>query len=334
MTNRRLATWLKGATATAILLTGSMGLQAKAEDQIRAVAAFPKPLAFTQSFLGFIKEVNTRGKGIVKITYMGGPEIFPSSQQIDAVKRGVVDMHYGPATYHLGTMAEADAWVGSTVTAAEARKNGGFAIMQEAFKEKLGVQLLAHIDSGIQFHIYTLKEPKRTKDGSVDLKGLRLRSVPIYKNFFESRGAVPVSVPVPDVYTGLERNTFDGVGWPVVAIQDLSWDKFLKYRIDPGFFATDLNIVINPKKWAGLSEKSRKLITEIAAEYEVTSHTNFQKIIADTDKAVQAGGMKIIKLKDDAAKAYLDQAFESAWSRLKASKTPRYDALRKAYYSR
>ena len=231
-------------------------------------------------------------------------------------------------------MPEVDAWVGSTVSAMEARANGGFALMKEAFAEKLGVTLLAHLDSGIQFHIYTTKEPARTAEGGVNLDGLQLRSQPIYKTFFESLGAVPISVPVPDVYTGLERNTFDGAGWPIVAIQDLSWDKFLRYRIDPGFFSTDLGVVVNPAKWESLSDESRKILEEVAAEYEQTSFDAFQAMIAGTDKAVRDGGMTMITLEGDAAKAYLDSAYESAWGRMKAAGTPRYDALRAAYYNR
>ena len=53
------------------------------------------------------------------------------------MRRGVIDMQYGPASYNLGKMPEADAWVGATVTAMEARENGGFELMQQATEEKL-----------------------------------------------------------------------------------------------------------------------------------------------------------------------------------------------------
>lgn len=328
----RFAKRVSALAALGLFLSGAV---AHADETvIRAISAFPKPLAFSKSFAGFVDLVNKRGAGVVRVDYVGGPEMIPPPQQADAVARGVVDMQYGPATYHLGKLPEADAWVGSTVTAAQARANGGLAIMREAFKEKLGVELIAHLDTGVKFHIYTIGEPKRTSDGGIDLDGMKLRSQPIYKSFFESMGGIPVSVRVPDVYTGLERGTFDGAGWPLVAITDLGWNKFLKYRIDPGFFQTDLTVIMNPKTWDGLSSEARKIITDAAVEYEVTSYDNFQTIIADTDKAVRDGGMTVITLDDAAARAYLDGAYDSAWGRLKASGSPRYDALRKAYYTR
>ncbi len=325
----------KFTTLTSALgLAVAFGLPAAAQETIRAVTAFPSQLAFSQSFLGFVDMVNERGEGVIRIDYAGGPEAIPQNQQMDAAARGVVDMHYGPASFHLGTMPEADAWVGSTVTAMEARENGGFGIMQEAFAEKLGVHLLAHIDSGIQFHIYTVNEPGRAEDGSLQFDGAQLRSQPIYKSFFESLGAVPISVPVPDVYTGLERNTFDGAGWPIVAIQDLSWDKFLKYRVDPGFFQTDLAIVMNPDTWEGLSDEAKQILSDTAAEYEQVSYDDFQELIAETDAAVREAGMQVIELEGEAREAYLDAAYDSAWGRMEAAGTERYQALRDAYYDR
>ncbi|WP_349368325.1 TRAP transporter substrate-binding protein DctP [Salinarimonas sp.] len=324
---------LLGAIAGGLALTvGSVA--AKAEEVITAATAFPRQLAFTQSFLGFVELVNERGAGVVRIDYRGGPEAIPQNQQMDATARGVIDMHYGPASFHLGRMPEADAFVGSTVTAMEARENGGFDIMKEAFAEKLGVELLAHIDSGVQFYVYTIEEPTLTPDGDLDLSGRTLRSQPIYNAFFESLGAVPVSVPVPDVYTGLERNTFDGAGWPIIGIQDLSWDRFLKYRVDPGFYNTDLVVVMNPDSWAELGDEAKEIVRQAAIDYEQISYDAFQKQIAETNASVQEAGQTVIALEGEAADRYLDAAYDSAWERMRAAGTERYDVLREKYYTR
>ncbi len=316
------------------LILSALPAVASAEDTLRAVTAFPSGLAFAQSFLGFVEEVNQRGEGVVQIEYLGGPEAVPQNQQIDALRRGVVDMQYGPASFYLGRMPEADAWVGATVSPMEARDNGGFEVMQEAFRDKLGVELIAHIDGGVQFHVYLIEEPRKNADGTLDFSGLQIRSQPIYKAFFEELGAVPVSVNVPDVYTGLERKTFDGAGWPIIGIKDLNWDRFLRYRIDPGFFATDLGIAVNPKAWQGLSDESRALIEEVALEWEQRSYDHFQEEIEATDKLVRDEGMTVITLEGDERTEFLDAAYDSAWARMKESGTPHYEALREAYYDR
>lgn len=326
---------LMKSVATGALLGLLAIAPARAEEVVlKAVTAFPSSLDFAQSFLGFIDKVNEAGKGVVQIQYMGGPEVVPPPQQAQAVRRGVVDMQYGPGTYYLGDMPEVDAWVGSTVSAMEARDNGGFEIMQKVYEDKLGAYLLAHIDTGVDFHIYLTEEPKRTEDGGIDLSGLKLRSQPIYREFFDALGATSVSVPVPEVYTALERGVVDGVGWPLVGIQDLSWDKFLKYRVDPAFFQTDLCIIMNVDKWNGLSDEAKAILTKVATEHEQSSYDHYQTVIKETDKAVQEAGMQVIDITGDAREEYLEMAFETAWNRLKASGSDQFDALRAAYYDR
>ena len=316
------------------LAFGSAAGPAAAEEVLRAVTAFPAPVEFSKSFLRFVDKVNELGEGVVRIDYMGGPEVVPPPQQAQAIRRGVVDMQYGPGTYYLGQVPEVDAWVGSTITAMEARENGGLAIMREVYQEKLGAYLLAHIDTGITFHIYLTEAPARNEDGSVDLSGVKLRSQPIYREFFDALGATSVSVPVPEVYTALERGVVDGIGWPLVAIQDLSWDEFLTHRIDPPFFQTDLVVVMNEERWGGLSDEAKEILTTAAAEYEQESYDFYQQNIADTDRAVREAGMEVVEIDGPTAERYLDTAFETAWDRLRESGSPHYDALRDAYYDR
>lgn len=324
----RVRTLLAAGLVLGTAVTGP----ARAEEVLRAVTALPTPMFWSQDFAKFADKVNEMGEGVVQIEIMGGPEVFPPAQQVDAVARGIVDMQYGPATYHMGKAPEIDALVGATYSSEEIRENGGLEIMQGIFEEKLGVRLMALTQSGLQFHVWTVDKPEILEDGSVDLDGMRLRSQPIYQAFFESMNAVPVSVPVPDVYTGLERHTFEGVGWPIAGVMDFSWDKYLKYRVDPGFFNTDLVIVMNPDTFEGLSDEARAILTEAAAEYEIESAERLATITEETDAAVREKGVEVIELQGEAAEAYLSEAYDSAWSRLKASGSPHYDALRETFF--
>ena len=163
---------------------------------------------------------------------------------------------------------------------------------------------------------------------------MKLRSQPIYREFFDALGATSVSVPVPEVYTSLERGVVDGIGWPLVAIQDLSWDEFLTHRIDPPFFQTDLVVIMNEDRWGSLSDEARKILTVAAVAYEQESYDYYQQNIADTDRAVREAGMQVVEITGPAAERYLDMAFETAWERLRNSGSLHYDALRTTYYDR
>ena len=80
------------------LAAGGLAGPASAEEVLRAVTAFPAPVEFSKSFLRFVDKVNDLGEGVVRIDYMGGPEVIPPAQQAQAIRRGVVDMQYGPGT--------------------------------------------------------------------------------------------------------------------------------------------------------------------------------------------------------------------------------------------
>lgn len=316
----------------AAMMTAGAFLPVKAEETLRAIAAFPKSVVFTDSFQRYVDYVNEHGKGVIQIKLVGGPEMFPQNQQVDAVRRGIVDMYFGPLAYYLGLMPEGDAWTGSTVTPMEARKNGGLAIMQEVSRKKLGVVINGQLDGGIHFHIYTVNKPKTSAGGGLDFDGLRIRTSPLYTSFFESIGIVPVDMPVTDVYTGLERNSFDGTGWPSIGIRDLSWDRYLKYRIDPGFFQTDLAVATNVEKYDSLSESARNLLSKLTAEYEQISYDYFQGEIQKSNDAVKASGMHFLEVEGDAQQKYLDAAYSTVWKRLEKSGSTYYEKLRAAYY--
>ena len=308
---------------------------AHAEQRLRAVAALPPSENTTDAYKEFINLVNERGKGVVQIDLVGGPEVIPGNQQFDAVRRGAVDVANSPAGYVLGSFPEVVALVGSTVTPLEARQNGGFEILQTAFLEKLGVHLLSRLAPASEFNLFLVNEPKRTEDGGLDLSGLRIRSSPLFKAFVDAQNAVPVVVAVPDIYTGLERGTFDGMGYPVVSLKGFSWERFLKYRIDPGFFQTDLAIVVNPAKWEAIGEEGRKILTEVAAEYEQKSYEDFQALSGRMKSELEEqDGMKTITLEGEAAEKYLDSAYAAAWDLLKASDSTYYDVLREKFYDR
>ena len=320
-----------GALAAAVVLVG-FG-PASAQETLRALSMLPQPVAYTQNFLQFIDKVNAAGQGVVQIEFVGGPEAISTFDQPEAVRAGVIDMIYGPASYYPGLVPETDALVGSNVTPMEKRANGGIDLLNQIHQEKMNVYYLGHPDGGIQFHIYMTEEPQVKDDGLPDMSGVKLRGAPIYREFFtDYLGATFVQVNVPEVYTALERGTVDGLGWPSIGVMDLSWDKFLKYRIDPGYFQTDLSILVNLDKWNALSEEAKQLLQDTAIEWEQESYELLQAQRAEEDAEMKKRGMQVVELAPAAAKAYLNAAYDEAWSRLKERDPTHYDQLRAKFF--
>lgn len=303
-----------------------------AETVLRAATAFPETIEFTKSFHRFVAKVNKAGAGVVGIEIIGGPETIPQSQQPDATRRGVLDIHQGPASYYLGLVPEGDALVGSNRTPMEARANGGFALLQRIFADKLNVHILGHFDGGVGFHIFLREPPPRTNDGGIDLTGIAIRSQPIYREFFRALGARTITVPVGEAYTAFERGIVDGTGWVQMNLADLGWDRFLRTRIDPAFFAAEILVIVNLDRWRSLSPEARAILERLAIEYEQESYDYFRDFTAREDRRQRAAGMNVITLTGAARAAYLKQAHEVPWSRLAERDATHVEELRAKYY--
>ena len=282
-----------------------------------------------------VEDINKRGEGILEIEVRGGPEAIGMFQQPAAVRDGVVDMVHTPGSFYGKAVPEIDAMVAATVTPMEVRANGGAAAMDAAHQAKMNVKHLGWIDGGVQFHIYSTKAFEFGDDGVVDLSNVTLRDNPIYHAFFEALNANTASMPSTEVYAALEKGVVDASAWTQIGILDLKWDKFLKYRIDPPFYNTDLGVIFNKDSWDALSPESQALIQEVVIEWEEKSYNDRQAdILADAEK-LAAGGMEFVSMSDEATAKYLALADEAAWARMAerlGDDTATYDALRGFYH--
>jgi TRAP-type C4-dicarboxylate transport system substrate-binding protein len=326
---RKLVKLAAGTAVGLVALTGS----AFAADKLTAVHAFPPFLVYTQTFLAMVEDINERGKGIVEIEVRGGPEAIGMFQQPAAVRDGVVDIVHTPGSFYGKNVPEIDAMVASRVTPMEARANGGAAIMDAAHQKRFNVKHLGWIDGGIQFHIYMDDEPKFGDDGILDLTGVKLRDNPIYHAFFEALNATTSSMPATEVYAALEKGVVDSAAWTSIGLMQLKWDKFLKYRVDPQFYNTDIGVIVNLDSWNGLSDESKKLIQDVVVEWEQKSYEARQADRVADAAELEKRGMKFVAHSEEAGKAYVKKAEDAAWARMKerVGDDPVYDELREHY---
>jgi TRAP-type C4-dicarboxylate transport system substrate-binding protein len=318
------------------LMAASIGFAAAgevlAQGSLKAISAFPKQLLFTKQFLKFVDQINKADGAPVKIRYVGGPEVTPVRQQGNAIRNGAFDMLMGPPAYYQGSVPEGFALFGANVSPTEARANGGTALLDRIFGEKLNAKFLAWGSGGVGFHIYLTRAPKRTASGGVDLSGFKLRSAPPYRAWFTSHGATNVMMQASEIYTGLERKLVDGFGWPAIGFTDLGLHKFVKFRIDPQVWQLDIVIIMNRDKWKSLSPAGRKFLTARAVAFEKESAAAFaQRSVEDRAKLKGAGG-KLLNLKGAAGKKYVADAHAIPWKRIKKTAAGNYDALRAKFY--
>ena len=283
----------------------SAGAQA-AEVKLKAASFLPPASVVAKQFHRFVEETNKQCAGKVNIAVVG-PEAVPSLEQWNALKTGVVDMHYGPPNYFRGAAPAGDVISVAHNESAEQRKNGAWALLNDYYNKKVNAWYLTQLINGVRFHLYTTKP---AKDGRFD--GFRLRSVPIYDSFFKSLGATPLRMAPPEVHTALERGTVEGYGWPLWGIQDFGWDKYTKYRYGPGFISAAVAILVNLDKWKSLDNEQRGCLTRMSEWVEGVWPQWRAEESARQEAAQKKAGVQYV----DLGMGFAKQAEDAYWADL------------------
>jgi TRAP-type C4-dicarboxylate transport system substrate-binding protein len=310
------------------LVAATRRAAAQAEVTLNAVHFTPAQVSYARSFLKYVEKVNGAGKGIVQIRVRGGPEVVPFQQMGEALKNGLVDMVNYPAGPMLNLVPEGEVFSATSKKPWELRANGGFELIDGIFAAKANARVLAHVDGGAGFHIFTVDEPVRTPDGGVDFSKLKIRSAALYREFLESLGAGVVVQSPGETYTSLERGLVNANCYTVLGYQNFGWNKFTRFRIDPGFFQTDVLVMVNKASWDKLGAPARKILQDVAIEHERDSYeANLAGTREHGDQMI-AAGMKVVALQGAARAAYLDKAARVSWERLAKRDASRLAELR------
>ncbi len=277
------------------------------EVTLRAVSAFAEGTEFSKNFERFVEKVNSDGKGLVRINYIGGPRAVPPFEVGNAVRTRVVDMANVTGAFYTNLMPEADGFKLNGKPMSEQRGNGTWAYINELHNRKLNSQYLARQFHNVPFHIYLNK-----KIDKIDFSGLKIRVTPVYRDVVEAFGGAPITTAPGEVYTALERGVVDGYGWPVTGIFDLGWDKVTKFRMEPPFYSVEVNVLVNLDAWKALGDKERKVIEDAALWLEGLDGEKEAAIKAERERQA-AAGIAALDFGPAASKAFLERAYDVAW---------------------
>lgn len=320
---------LKVAAFAAVL--SAFGGVASAQDVINAVHFAPTPSDFTQEFLRFVEAVNERGEGVVRIDVRGGPEVIPNPQLGTAQQAGLIDMIHTPAGLYLELVPEGEVLSASTLSPMDARQNGAWDFINEIYQRKSNAILLSHMNASAGFHIWTVNEPRLMEDGMLDFSDILIRASPLYRQLFENLGATMVIQPAPEVYTSLERGVINANAYPVLGYASFGWDRFTRFRVDPGFFRMDVLISMNVDSFNALSPEAQAIILEVSEEFERIS---YEETAALNDRLAQEmidNGQTVVEMTGEGRERFLQMAADAAWERMEARDPSNIDRLRELF---
>lgn len=303
-------------TATALLLA-LCGTAAAQEVVLKTQTALPKNHDLSKSFIAsFVEPMNARGKDVVRVEYLGGPEINPPDKAASAVQRGAIDLLHTPAAYHAGIVPQGATMMATNLGVDEYRANGAFKALAPNWEKKLNSKILAIGETSAQFYLYLVNKPKLGPDGVIDLKGVKIRTTGAYRPLIEALGATPVQITnAGEVYTALERGLVEGFGWPTVGLASQKLVKLIHYRVDPPFYHLANVLLVNLDKWNSVPKPAQDLVLKVAAEYEKASIDNMLRAAKADEDAIKAAGVEIFAMQGEGAKKYLQTAYEAQWKR-------------------
>jgi TRAP-type C4-dicarboxylate transport system substrate-binding protein len=277
------------------------------EVTLRAVSAFAEGTQFSKNFERFVEKVNRDGKGVVQINYIGGPRAMPPFEVGNAVRTRVVDMANVTGAFYSNLIPESDAFKLLGKPMSEQRRNGTWDYLNQLHNQKLNAWYLARQFHNVPFHLYLNK-----KLDKLDFTGLKIRVTPVYRDVVQALGGAPINTAPGEVYTALERGVVDGYGWPVSGIFDLGWDKVTKYRMEPGFYSVEVNVLVNLDAWKALTDAQRKVLSDAALWLEGLDAENEAVNKAEVERQAKAG-IEPIDFGPAESKRFLTTADNVAW---------------------
>lgn len=295
------------------------------EVTLRGVSGFATGTAFSRPYEAFVEWVNENGKGVLQIQNVGGPEAMPPFEIGNSVSTGVVDIANTTGAFYGNVLPEMDALKLARNTIQDQRENGCYELIDTRHKEGMNVKYLGRTGDHVNYHLY-LTRPVET----ADLSGLTIRTTPIYQAMFELLGATPVTTAPGDVYTALERGTIDGYGWPIQGVLDLGWDEQTNYRVDPGFYQVDVNILVNLDRWESLSVEQRGVLEEGMAWLEAENAKNVERNEEETRLQGEAG-IEVIQLSDEEQAKWVEAAETAGWEPVTRTDPAFAEALRACF---
>ena len=280
---------------------------------LKAITAWPKSVWEVGNFMKFLdlvkENVAKKYPGELEIQYIGGPEVIPNREQVEAARTGLVDMVFTTDGYYVSALPEVNALSLSMLEAWEEREKGVNDFLNKLHQNAVNCTYLGRLGHNLPFMLYLIKPIKSINN----LRGMKIRCSPTLIPFLKKLGAQPVVIPPPDIYTALERGVVDGYVWPAGLIRDWGWQEVTKYIVTPGVYNGANVVLINKDKWNRIPAHLQKLLVQSEEQAEHYAKERSTDLVNREFAIYKKMGIKFIDLSPVEAKEFKDAAYSSLW---------------------
>mgnify|MGYP006285600939 FL=1 len=240
-----MKTWRLVFLGVGVLLSAAaFGASECAAVELKMSHFMPTKHAQHQVMAAWAERMEEVTDGKLQVTIFPGGALGKPPHQYDNAVKGITDIAFGlqsytPGRFPLTSVMELPFLVPSGEIGARALWRLYEARLHKEYRDAKVLWLFMHGPG----QIFTTKKQIRTLE---DLKGLKLRSPgPIMSDVIKTLGAVPVTMPITQVYTGLERRTIDGVCGPWEIMAPFRLYEQCKYATEADIYSMTFFVVMN-----------------------------------------------------------------------------------------
>ena len=223
-------------------------------------------LSSVKALRPWIEQVEKATKGKVKIEVYYSQTLSKGKESWKAVKSGIADIAWCPQGYWPGLTPLTDviSLPGLPFRTAEEgsemlwRLYDQTPAIQKEFKD---VKVLV-LHTSEPYLLITRDKPVQTIE---DIKGMKIRTFGSNLTMqIKKLGAVPVSIPMPDNYTALQKGVIDGMGTPWEAVNGFRFYEVVKHYTEVPFGAQFFSVSMNKKAWNKLDKETQDAIMSVS----------------------------------------------------------------------
>ncbi len=255
---------------------------------------FPVPARQSKICEEFIKDLEARSGGQLKIRFFPAGTLLTAPKIYDGVVEGIADIGFSNIGYTFGRfrVTEAldlplgfpNAWVANHVA------NDFYREFKP--KEWDKIHMLSMHTSPVNVVLSATKPVNKMED----LKGMTLRGLGFIAEVVSALGGTPRSIPMPEAYEAVQKKVIDGLMIPMETLRAFRLAEVTKYATEcwPIGQVYTFYLVMNKDAWNKLPPAIQKVFNEYPFEEKLA--TMWNEIDIDGKDLGMITGLKFIEL--------------------------------------
>lgn len=264
---------------------------------------FPVPSMQSKICEQFIKDIEAKTQGKVKISYFPAGTLLTAPKIYDGVVQGIADIGFSNISYTYGRFKVTElldlplgfpnAWVANHVANDFYKK----------FKPKEwdNVHVIAMHTSPVNVMMTAAKPVRKLED----LKGMTVRGQGYIAEVASALGATPRVIATPETYDAVLKKVIDGIYIPMETMRAFRFAEVVKYVTEcwPIGQVYTFYLIMNKDSWNKLPEDVKKVFNEYPFEDKLAETWN--EIDIDGKKLGLEKKLEFIQLSPDEARRWI-----------------------------